>query len=134
MAVGFGELKDYHLLYKDFRINLDTVHFLWFGLKSTLVKSLSSVSVCKPLYPCISLLCFQEFSDAILEWQPALQHWLRLMELILVPRLKGERSHLQCQKDFLVPGLGVVWCYRTHHTSPLEPLFVCLHNRCLLRY
>lgn len=30
-------------------------------------------------------------------------------------------------------GFGAVR-YQTHHISPLEPLFVCLHNRCLPRY
>lgn len=93
-----------------------------------------SVSFCEPLYPCVSLWCVQEFSDAILEWQPSLQAWLRSMELILVPRVKGERESMCSAKRLSCPRLRAVWCYQTHHISPLKPLFVCLHNKCLPRY
>lgn len=93
-----------------------------------------SESFCEPLYPCVSLWCVQEFSDAILEWQPSLQAWLRSMELILVPRVKGERESMCRAKRLSCPRLRAVWCYQTHHISPLKPLFVCLHNKCLPRY
>lgn len=59
---GFRELEEYHSLYQDSRINPDNAHFLLCGLKSTLVKLLSSGKVCKPWSPCISLLRFQELS------------------------------------------------------------------------
>lgn len=73
------------------------------GLKSTPVKLLSSVS--KPLYPSISLLCFQESSDAIFEWQYSLQYWLRLTKLILVPGVKGERKKSSTEPK----GLSGAW-------------------------
>lgn len=71
---------------------------------------------CEPLYPCVPLWCVQEFSDAILEWQPSLQPWLRSMELILVSRVKGERERACAEpKSFLVPGLEQ--CGITRHTT-----------------
>lgn len=82
---GLRELEGYHLLYKDSGRHLDNAHFTLFGLQSTPVKLLSAGIVCKSLYPCSSLLCFQEFPDAILEWQHSPQRWLRLARLILVP-------------------------------------------------
>lgn len=44
------------------------------------------------------------------------------------------------EQSFAEPkGLCGAWVwnsvsYWTHHISPLEPLFVCLHNKCLSRY
>lgn len=134
MSCGdFREQEEDHPPNKDSGVNPDNARFLhtWFKEHFT---AIFLFSVCKPLYPCISLPCFQESSDPILEWQLSLQHWLRLMKLILVPRVKGERSPLQSQKGFLVPWFGAAWCCQTHHISPLEPLFVCLHNKCLPRY
>lgn len=60
-----------------------------------------SASFCEPPYPCVSPWCVQEFPEAILEWQPSLQHWPRSMLLILVSRVKGERKHVQSQEAFL---------------------------------
>lgn len=118
---------------EDSRRSPECVHFLriWFK-KHSCVLALP-VCLCKPLYPSISFLCSQESSDAILEWQRLLQPWLRSAELILVPREEGEKSHPERQEGLLVPGLGAAWCNQTHHISPLEPLFVCLHNTCLPR-
>lgn len=49
---------------------------------------------------------------------------------------QGEEREKACAepKGLSGPEFGAVWCYQTHHISPLEPLFVCLHNRCLPRY
>lgn len=84
-----------------FRINHNNASFLctWFKKHSS---EIALFSVCKlhtlVFLSCVSLLCFQEFSDAILEWQPSLQHWLRLMKLILVPRVEREKSSLELKE------------------------------------
>lgn len=111
---GIQGLEDYHPLHQDFRINHNTASFLctWFKKHSS---EIAFFGVCKLPYPCVSLLCFQEFSDAILEWQPSLQHWLRLMKLILVPRVDREKSSLELK------GLSGAWvqelCGVTGHTA-----------------
>ena len=102
------------------------------GLRSTPVKLLSSVSVnyiplCfSPVFPRV-LRCYFRMAA----FTPALAD----VDEANFGVQGREREVLSgAERAFWCLGSRAAWCYWTHHISPLEPLFVCLHNTCLSRY